>query len=162
MIAFPEQFPLPTTALSADEQANAIRTRMDSGTVRQRRRFTTEMLAADVTWELTDEETALFIAFHRYKLNLGSDWFTMLLPLGGGVQVHTVRIIDGQFSQKYVDVGRWEISCKLDVQERFTYSEDLLDIFLNIGANEDDISAFLTTIASFHTCVNENLPNGLN
>jgi hypothetical protein len=162
MITFPTTFPLPTADLAADEQANSIRTRMESGSTRQRRRFSIESLAVDVTWELNDEQMAMFTAFHKYKINLGNDWFEMQLPLGGGVQTHKVRFQEGKFAQKYQDVGHWEVTAKLDIEERYTFSEELLDTFLNIGSSETEIANFLAGVTDFHNCIHQTLPTNLN
>jgi hypothetical protein len=119
MEAFPATLPKPTQALSLRQRANSIRTKMDAGNVRQRRRFTTEILQVEIRWEFTDAEMSLFISWHKQKINLGTDWFTLSLPLGTtGFQTHTVRFQDGDFNQDYVPVSNWEVSATLDVQQR--------------------------------------------
>lgn len=162
METFPSDFPMPQTSLAGDAQPNSIRTQMDSGTVRQRRRFTAEKVFVNVSWELSDNEFGVFVAYHLYKLNLGNDWFNMSLPLGGGINNHVVRFVDGRFSQQYVTVGFWRVSAVLEIQERAVFSEDVLEFYLDNGFSDEAIENLLFDVNAFHQCVHETLPTNLN
>lgn len=161
MVSWPASFPQPKTSLSVETSANTVRTQMDSGAVRQRRRFTTEQSQVNITWEMPDVQGAVFISFHKNSINLGADWFLMPLSLGGGLRDHEVRFVDGKYSQSYADVGYWTFSAKLDIRQRYTYSDSVLSIYLTLGLSEAEITILLDSMENFHQCVHHTLPNEL-
>ena len=134
---------------------------MESGTVRQRRRFTVEALQVKVSWELSDVELEVFTAFHKHRLNLGNDWFTLPMPSGGGVKDHTVRFVQGKFSQDYQNVGRWRVSATMDVRDRDTLSAAVLDVFMEAGTDPVALQAFVTSVNNLHNLVHVTLPANL-
>lgn len=148
MEILPVHLPFPTTSLSVAQRPSAIRTKMDSGFVRQRRRFSVEHVGVGVDWSFDDFQMGMFEAFHKHKINLGADWFEMQVPLGGGnIRTHVVRLIDGIYSQQYEDVGYWKVSCDLEVQERHIYSEYILDKYAAEGMSVEvlaEIEAYNT------------------
>ena len=145
-------FPAPNTSLGAQAAANSIRTAMENGSIRQRRRFSTDRITTSVTWTLTDLELGIFAAFHKHRLNLGNDWFQMDLPLsGGGLLPHTVRFVDGKFNQSIASgVGYWDVSAQLEIQERVVFTEEVLDFYLQVGFSASDIQNLLADVANFH------------
>jgi hypothetical protein len=162
MQTWPAEFPLPNVDLSASLEPNTIRTTMDSGATRQRRRFSSDVITVDASWSLSDTEFGVFIAYHDYRLNAGNDWFEMPLPLGGGVHVHVVRFVEGKFDQQYDEVSYWTVSAKLEVVQRVKFSPELLSFYLDIGFSESATGNLLSLIDSFHNCVHVTLPNNLN
>lgn len=162
METWPATFPLPTTSFGADEAGNALRTEMDSGTIRQRRRFSADRVTVDAQWEMGDTEFGVFCAWHKFKINAGSDWFNMVLPLGGGYENHVVRFVGGRYSQSYEEVDNWKVSATLEVQQRVTFSEALLDLYLEVGSNDESLTNFIDVVNRFHLCVHQTLPANLN
>lgn len=162
METWPASFELPTTSFSGAQEANSIRTSMDSGAVRQRRRFTAERLVLSVKWQFSDLEMAVFTAFHKFRLNLGNDYFIMNLPVGGDVQPHTVRFVDGKFAQAYADVMHWDVTAQLEVLERYVIDEALMSVYLAVGFGESEISTLLAAFDGVHFAVHTTLHTNLN
>lgn len=130
METFPDFLPLPSQDLSVGTGANSIRTKMDGGNIRQRRRFSTEIVQVRLTWEFDDEQMGVFIAWHKFKINLGSDQFILNIPLGGlVVQPHVVRFTNGEYSQEYSAVMNWNVSATFDVVVRAQLTEEALDTY---------------------------------
>lgn len=150
------------TDLGGGQDSNTLRTQMESGTYRQRRRYTAERLAMRATWTLDDTEFAVFVAIHKWKLNLGNDWFQMDIPLGGGILPHVVRFVDGKFDQNYDDVQYWRVGAVLEIQERAVISEAALDLYLELGFSEDALTNIISAIDGFHECLHQTLPSNLN
>jgi hypothetical protein len=161
---FPASFPKPHTSLAATSQPNAVRTAMDSGVVRQRRRFTTENVFVNVRWELNDLEFAVFTAFHKHKLNLGSDWFIISLPLGSGdgFNNHTARFVEGKFDQRYRDVSHWDVTCVLEVQSRVVMNAETLQFYLDNGFTDEAVAALIFDATTLHSCVHVTMHTNLN
>jgi hypothetical protein len=131
---FPAGLPLPSQSFRINTEPNVIRTAMDSGAVRQRRRFTIDIAFMNVAWEFTESQMAVFIAWHRYKIGLGTDWFNINLPSGNGFAVHICRFVEGRFDQEYVEGDAWRVGAILEVTARNTMSEAALDVLLASGA----------------------------
>lgn len=154
---------MPSQSLSGDTAPNTIRTAMESGLTRQRRRYTTEVLQLRVVWEFSDTEFGVFMAFHKHKVNMGCDWFLMPLPIGGGAVVDTVvRFKEGNFNQQYVPVNNWTVSATLEVQERPVFTEEVLDFYLGIGFSENELTNLVAASIDFHYCVHTTLQTNLN
>lgn len=120
MITWPDTnsiLPKPEIAFGVGVSANAIRTKMDSGRVRQRKRFTKNMRSISVKWNLTDEQRGVFQGIFSGLLNNGADWFEMSLPLNGGFRDFTVRFVADSYSEKYDAVLYWDITAKLETED---------------------------------------------
>lgn len=123
-------FPNPTQDISAGVKPTVIRTEMDSGRVRQRKRFTSAIRTVPVRWTLTDAQWALFQGILEYKLNQGADWFTITLPTGNGMQSCTARFVSGSWNAKHVPVMYWDVTATLEVQGGSPLTEDEVDAIL--------------------------------
>lgn len=158
METWPVSFPAPNEDFSAEAIAGALRTAMDSGAIRQRRRFSVDLTQISISWTLDNIQMAVFSSFHKNRLNLGTDWFIMPLDLGGGMVNHTVRFVGGQYSQQYAPISFWTVSAKMDVLERHTFSSSLLAIYLEFGFTETEIESLLVQIGHLHDLVHVTLP----
>lgn len=159
-IVWPLSFTRPSENFKCEILPSSIRTNMDSGITRQRRRFTTDYAQLSVRWDFSDTEFGIFAAFHQYKLVQGSAWFTINLPLGGdGMQPHIARFVDGKYSHDYVPVGYWAVSATLEVQQINRFSEATLDIYLYLGFTQAEIEGLLRLFDRFHAVVNTDLPD---
>lgn len=117
--------PAPDGSFNPNVVAAVARTKMDSGAVVQRLRFTQQMCTMpSVKWTMTDAQFEIFKAWWAYKISRGADWFTISLPLGDGFATYTVRF-DGKYAQKYKPVMHWEVSGTLEciVQPGMTEAE---------------------------------------
>jgi len=122
--------PRPATDLGGKIDPSTIRSKMDTGRVRQRQRFTTGNRTVNVSWELTDAQWKIFQGVYHFYLNDGADWFLMELPLGDGLKTYTVRFTDSGLSYKYVDVLNWKVSATLETETVCPVSKADLDALL--------------------------------
>jgi hypothetical protein len=142
MITWPPEtvIPPPKVDFAGEVDAPTIRTKMDSGRVRQRQRFTREFRPLRVAWKLKDEEFGLFQSIHKHALNSGADWFTITLPLGDGMKEYTVRFSGGGYSFKYDEVMYWDVSAKLETEDQAEPQD--AETVEALAAIEFDIAAF--------------------
>lgn len=112
--AWPERLPPPTLAnYSYQAQAPLIRTNMDTGLARQRRRFVSIPSQIGVQFVLNQEQLALFEAFCHYDLLDGLCWFTARIANGMEVQGVKARWI-GAWKVDLLDAGIWQVSGTLE------------------------------------------------
>lgn len=148
--------PDPTINYSSDNRTSVVRTQMDSGRVRQRKRFSTDVKQIAVSWVLTNHQYQMFQSFHRFKLNLGADFFFMDHWFGDEPQQVKARFMDGAYASQYVD-GRWMVSGTMEVEEVPVIGEGLYDVLLSGGPTAvADIEA---AADSFHELVHTTLPS---
>jgi hypothetical protein len=117
--AWPEttKLPRPTFSLNDKVVGNVIRTQMDSGRFRQRKRWTAALRTISVEWSFTDAQFALFQGVYKYKISDGADWFTMQMPFGNGLNTYTVRFTDNGFSDSY-QVGMFhKVTATLETED---------------------------------------------
>ncbi|MDP7214891.1 MAG: hypothetical protein QF583_03050, partial [Rhodospirillales bacterium] len=82
-ISWPSTLPLPTIEGYGVHPGEAIlRTEMEAGPARQRRRYTQVPSRITVRWLLRRDQFALFEAWYRWQAKEGGEWFSIDL-LGG-------------------------------------------------------------------------------
>ncbi len=159
--AFPNTLPLPTFEGYSIEPLDVIlRTDMESGPARQRRRFTQAPTKLPVRWRFTAHEFMVFESWFKNKAKAGGAWFSVTLLGGLGMTDHEARFV-GRGQAPYNaqphrggpgDGARWIVTSALEVRDRPVLSEEALDIVLN-----EDALALLSTISTFDTFVNNDL-----
>jgi len=151
-ISWPSTLPLPTIEGYGVHPGEAIlRTEMEAGPARQRRRFTQVPSRISVRWILRRDQFALFEAWYRWHAKEGGEWFEIDLLGGIGLSVHDARFTR-QFAARLLHGSRWEVSSELEIRERPVLTEDALAIAL-----AEDIAGLLAAIVSLNALVNQNL-----
>jgi hypothetical protein len=116
MISYPALLPAPTRDYSLGIKNSAIRTQMESGRYRQRRRFLDSENTAQLVWLFTDAHYQLFDSWAFHALSGATGWFECPIVTGGGVQVHTIRIQAGEYSAKLENGMNWRVTATVDVE----------------------------------------------
>lgn len=92
--AFPAVLPAPTVGgYSYKPQENVIRTDMEAGPARQRRRFTREATTVSLQFIFTQTEMGVFEYWFRNEAKHGASWFDMNLASGAGIQQVQARFV---------------------------------------------------------------------
>lgn len=117
MATWPNTLPQPlASGYSIQPQQAFIRTDMDQGPARQRRRFTTTPSSYDVQWLMTEAEFAIFESWYRDEADDGAAWFTIGLNNGKGLQN-----VEARFQQPWVAASastKYQVSATLEVRNR--------------------------------------------
>lgn len=95
-----------------------IRTKMEGGPGRNRRRFTQAPTDIPVSFKFTETQMAIFETFHKNELFDGAAWFDgMPLINGQGVTLSTARF---KTMWKGSSLGNkfWQVSATLEVKTR--------------------------------------------
>ena len=152
-ITWPTTLPLPTVQGYGIRPGEAIlRTEMEAGPARQRKRFTQVPSRIAVRWLMRREQFALFEAWYRWRAKEGGEWFEIPLLGGVGLVEHEARFTR-QFEARLTGGVLWEITSELEVRERPTLTADALAIAL-----DSDIAALLATVDRLHGLVHVTLP----
>lgn len=116
MSAWPSLLPNPTGSFSGSNSATTVAVTMESGRVRQQRRFTAELRLFNATWDLDDYQFGMFQSFVLHKLNNGADYFTVDLPVGAGYQMVSARIVSGEYNAEVHGITpHWNVTAQLEV-----------------------------------------------
>ena len=135
MIYWPESL-IPSVDFNSEVKTSVIRSQMDSGRIRQRRRFSKSFLSFSVTWVLDDEEKDQFNSIYKHLLNNGADWFYLKLPLANGMQWKVVRFQADSFSFVHVQAMHWRITAKMETEDDSTkYTGSAVTTLLNIQSS---------------------------
>ena len=140
--AFLPQFPIdnPYTLTLA---TGVIRTSMESGIARQRRRFEGAPSTLSPVWEMTGDQADLFKSWLEHKAAFGAAYFNISLILDNVPTEVEARII-GQPSFTYVAHDAWHVSVPLEVFDPPPLSGEALDIVIDIGF--DALTAMQTAV----------------
>ena len=135
-INFPKTLPYPTVQGYAIKPGEAIvRTEMEAGPERQRRRYTQTPSRITVKWIFNLEQFAVFEAWYKYYAQEGGEWFY-------------ITLFNGRL---------WEISSELEIRDRPTLSEDEMDVLTEI-----DLVTLELWTSKLHILVHSSLPYKLN
>lgn len=121
MEAFPAIFPNPTVDFNGVTKGTTVRTPMESGRYRQRRRFSSELTQYPVSWEMDDWQFGMFRSWVKNKISDGADKFTISLPTGGeGFKTITVQLVsdgDKLYNFKHKPVLNWTVTAVLETED---------------------------------------------
>jgi len=157
MIAWPDTLPLPTVEGYGIQPGDAIlRTEMEAGPARQRRRFTQVPSRVSVRWIMRRDQFALFEAWYRWQAKEGGAWFEIELLGGLGLLTQEARFTR-QFQAQLLGGTLWEIRSELEIRERPALDEGLLNLLLS-----EDAQGIITVSNSLYVLVHQTLPQRLN
>jgi len=152
-ITWPATLPLPTIeGYSLRPSETILRTEMEAGPARQRRRFTQAPTRIAVRWLMRREQFAVFEAWYRWRAKEGGQWFQIDLLGGVGLTTHEARFTR-QFDARLKGGILWEITSELEIRERPTLSEDALAVAL-----DSDLILLFRDADALHALVHSGLP----
>ncbi len=152
-IYFPTHLPYPTTdgyLIKPDEAI--VRTDMEAGPARQRRRYTQTPSKITVRWVMNRGQFSLFEAWYKYYAKEGAEWFVVTLLGGLGLLEQEARFTK-QFEARLLNGVLWEISSELEIRDRPTLSDGALGILLDC-----DFEKLLATTDLLHRFVHITCP----
>lgn len=130
MPAWPSTLPAPNRDGYTLNPAPAfIRTNMDGGKARQRKRFTSVPTSIPLQWLFTQQQLAIFEAWWKYQINLGTSTFTMQLYNGKGYNNYNVRFIK-EYSAPVARGIYFYVSAQVEVFDMLTMSPTELQAYL--------------------------------
>ncbi len=93
-----------------------VRTEMESGRARQRRRFVRAYKRVAITWRLSDVELERFRSFFYWDINHGADVFAISLPVAATSRPVSARfVVDSQPRISYRGPALWDLTCELEI-----------------------------------------------
>lgn len=119
MIKFPAILPAPSQEFSITPDTNMVRTNMESGRTRQRKKNTQRFYSAQVTWQFDDMEFSAFKGFLYYEAQDGASWFEANLFTGESLTLHKMRLVNGQYTASYTTWGGWAVSATVDLERLY-------------------------------------------
>lgn len=157
LVSWPDTLPLPTVeGYVVSPQEAVLRTEMESGPARQRRRFRQTPTRITVRWLLGEYHFALFEAWYKFHADEGGQWFQITLLGGLGLLPHDARFTR-QFDARLLPARRWEVRGELEIRERPTLDAGAVSLLLEV-----EPTALLKVIAELHRLVHVTAPNQLN
>ena len=153
-ITWPQTLPLPTVQGYGVQPGEAIlRTAMEAGLARQRRRFTDVPTKVSVRWIMRRDQYAIFEGWYRWHAREGASWFAITLLGGLGLLEQEARFTR-QFSSRLLAGGTlWEITSELEIRERPVLDEGLLNLLLS-----EDAQGIIIAGENLHILVHQILP----
>jgi hypothetical protein len=116
MADFPVTLPKPLASGYSGTKTQAfIRTEMEAGSQRQRKRFSAVNQNRSLNFLFTASEMDTFKDFFETDINQGSDFFNISLDFGNGFTTYAARFIQ-PYTDSYVDGGFWNVDCQLEVR----------------------------------------------
>jgi hypothetical protein len=157
-IIWPPTLPLPTVqGYSVQPEDAILRTEMEAGLARQRRRFTNVPTKVSVRWIMRRDQYAIFEGWYRWQAKEGANWFTITLLGGLGLLEQEARFTR-QFSARLLAGGAlWEITSELEIRERPVLDEGLLNLLLS-----EDPAGLIFSGNNLHILVHQTLPITMN
>ena len=120
-IDFPVGLPLPLrSGYDVNHASPLMRTELQSGRARQRRRYTSVPSLASVTWIFSQSEAQFFEAWFRWQLADGTEWFNARLRTPMGLMAYECRFAEMYTGPLLVGVDRWQVQAQLELRDRPT------------------------------------------
>lgn len=127
-IDFPAGLPLPLrSGYDLNHASPLMRTGLQSGRARQRRRYTTAPSLATVSWVFSQSDAQAFEAWFRWSLKDGSEWFNITLRTPMGLKPYECRFSGVYSGPQQVGVDRWQVQATLELRDRPTLGAGIAD-----------------------------------
>lgn len=107
----------PTGAISFAPVDQTVRTEMEVGTARVRRRTKSRNDILTTTWLMTDSQVTTFRTWFDVDINGGALWFTISLPIGSTVAKSVSARFKGTYTFDHVGGTYWKINGTLEIRE---------------------------------------------
>lgn len=132
-VSWPEMLPSPrVNNYSFTQEDNTVRSAMETGASRVRRRFTHPITKVNLQWIMGQDQFAYFESWFKYKLQSGAVWFRVEIFNGCGLNSVDARFLK-PYSVKLISHQHWEVSGNLEIREVAVISEEVLDLTLSMG-----------------------------
>ena len=125
-IEYPSDLPSPLlNGYKLTPKDNTIRTRMDSGRIRRRQRYSTRNYDLSMKFLFTNEQLGKFDVFYKDTLLDGTQEFDMMLPAPSGAQMKLKVRFNAPYNMS-ASQTLWTVTCKADVYgaPKFMENED--------------------------------------
>jgi hypothetical protein len=153
MPTWPSSLPAPLlTGYEINPEDPILRTQMDAGPDRVRRKFTAIPSRIPVRWRFTQAQFALFEAWHKLEALDGAAWFSIALANGLGFQTMEAKFVKPPKKAPLSGMN-WEVSAELEVRALPVMTQEYLDAALAYEPNE-----IVYADPLFNTLVNTTLP----
>ena len=143
---FPDILPCPFINGYSYSKKNAfIRTQMDSGRARHRRRYKTVADHVNVTWIMDNEQLSIFEGFFNYETCYGAGWFITGLGNGLGINCVKARFTNPETPYQVNHINNsalWSVTAMLETFEMPGYDIDTYALL------KDNSIADLTLLAN--------------
>jgi hypothetical protein len=124
MIEYPAGLPKPLrSGYGLQHVSPLMRTQLETGRARQRRRYTSVPTMAAVSWLFTQGEAQLFEAWFRWELMDGAEWFAAPLKTPTGLQPFECRFADMYSGPELVGIDMWKFTAEIEIRERQTLTD---------------------------------------
>lgn len=159
LVCWPDRLPFPSVQYSYQPKASYVRTDMDAGRPRVRRRFLKTPTTVALQWSLTQEQLELFEGFVFHDLLGGIAWFVMPIANGRGINRVKVRFSqpDSPYQVSLVAPDReWTVTAQAETMGMPVLSADAYWVALNMGER-----TFADAESDLRQLVNVDLPGRL-
>lgn len=115
---FPVALPKPSMRqYSLKPMNNVLRTEMESGPARTRRRYISVPTDVSVVWTLTLAELGTLQTFYREAIYDGAGWFQIPVVMGDGEVLRKARFKEPYQAATAANEHVWQVSATLEVME---------------------------------------------
>ena len=111
-------------------QVGFIRTEMEVGPVRQRRRASAMPTSFSFRMILGGQELAIFEAWYKHKIDGGAAWFIMPVSRGGAMDYTDVRFTEA-YTVSISGYDMFDVSCNAEIREKPVMDESELEQHLD-------------------------------
>lgn len=139
--AWPKTLPLPLLSdYGIEDESMVLRTEMDDGLARQRRKSATRPASIPIKLKFDSEQHAVFDSFLENKCEGSAGWFLIKLLIPGfGVGEQVARIKPG-YKTKANGFNKWIVSGTLEIRKKPLIDDNLL-AFLSEYRYDDLLTA---------------------
>ena len=125
LIKYPSNLPSPLlSSHTLKQQSNLLRTKMDSGHSRVRRRFNSVPTIMPASWRCKSDIAAAFEGFVTHGLHDCTAWFLMNILTPSGLVEHEVRFITSPLEdRKPLSASHWEYTAQIEIKQLIVLSE---------------------------------------
>ena len=118
MAAWPATLPKPTPSYGIAPVDQTLRTEMEGGAARVRRRTSARNDHVSVVWVMSDAQLTIFRAWfdNAAQATGGASWFTINLAIGTTGLVSTTARFVGVYKVSHLNMLNWTVTADLEIR----------------------------------------------
>lgn len=118
MAAWPNTLPKPTPSYGINPVDQTVRTEMEGGAPRVRRRTSARNDHVSVVWVMSDAQLAIFRAWFDDASQAagGASWFTIHLAIGTTGLVSTTARFVNAYKVSHLNMLNWTVAADLEIR----------------------------------------------
>lgn len=136
----------------------AVRTELETGRIRMRRRYSDAPARAQISWMMDSCQFSFFEYWWKNRIDAGTLPFNMDLNVGAGIATHELRFLSTYIMRGMASNDAYQVSAEFEIRKLALIDDATFEILEEYSAEGFDACEYYGFLDIFEIFVNIDLP----